>query len=39
MAEKQAPKLFDQLGKALAGGEGEELVKKMKVVFPPCAER
>lgn len=31
---KQAPSLFDQLGKALAGGEGEDLVKKTKVTSP-----
>jgi putative sterol carrier protein len=32
---KQAPALFEQLEKALAGGDGEELVKKIKglVVF------
>lgn len=34
---KQAPLLFDQLGKALAGGEGEELVKKTKAAPPPSS--
>jgi hypothetical protein len=28
---KQSPALFEQLEKALSGGEGEELVKKTKV--------
>ena len=33
---KQAPALFEQLEKALEGGEGEELVKKIKVSW--CRE-
>jgi len=28
---KQAPALFEQLGKGLGGGEGQDLVKKIKV--------
>ena len=28
---KQAPVLFEQLAKALEGGEGQNLVKKIKV--------
>lgn len=28
---KQAPVLFEQLAKALEGGEGQDLVKKIKV--------
>ena len=31
MGGKQAPALFERLDKALSGGEGEELVKKVKV--------
>lgn len=31
---KQSAQLFEQLGKALEAGEGEEIVKKTKVAFP-----